>query len=143
SAALVAHELERWLACDEVTPAPEHTDADPPPVPPAPSATGRAPRRFQFLLAGAGVLLLAVAAAGLGGAFRDRKPTPDPPAPVRTIAERVATGERVKLTDEKGTPTVPWVETDGHHLSSNTRDGYHWFSSNGPGLAALADEPWE
>lgn len=136
----IADDLENWLAGRAVTA---------PLVPAAPVAVPaqfvvapepvKTPRRTRVLLgAGALLLLAGFAAAGFLGAFRDRVP---PPAP-KALAERVAGGEKVKLTDETGLPTGDWATTDGHKVTMRLDKGYHWFTANSPGMAALADENW-
>jgi hypothetical protein len=159
SAAAVAEDLERWLAGEPLS------------VPPAPAAAipatllsgpAREPaRRLPRLLAGLGVLLLAVAMAGLSGAFRERAPQRTlaqrvaagekaglsgafrERAPQRTLAQRVAAGEKVNLTDDTGKPTVSPTPTQGHDLFGKDSDGHHAFSTTGTGIVSLADEPWE
>jgi hypothetical protein len=142
SAAMVADDLERWLAGDPVivlpSPAPAlqllTTVSDAPPIP-------ASSWRTRGLLAVVAVTLVAVASAWTGGAFRDRKPQTKERK--KTLVERIAAGEKVKLTDEKGVPLVPWTPTAGHELTEKSTGDYHGFSSNGSGLVGLADEAWE
>jgi serine/threonine protein kinase len=132
SAAAVADDLENWLAGRPVTAPPV-----PAPVPPAPEPI-RAPgvtRRGRVLLACAALVLVAFVVGGFSGAFRNET------AP-QTPAARVAAGERVKFTNDKGAPTVTWPQTPGHAVTSEVEYGYHWFKSTGHGIVALADEPW-
>ncbi len=139
SAAAIADDLENWLEGRAVSAPPVAAPAPPAQFVVAPEPV-KPPRRSRVLL-GAGVLLRVVAgiaAAGFLGAFRDRaKPAP------KSLAERVAGGEKVKLTDEIGMPTGDWTTTDGHKVTMKPQHGYHWFTATGPGMAALADEQWE
>ena len=134
SAALLAADLERWLAGEplSVTPAP----ASAVPVPLVSTPVRERTRRAPLLLAALGALLLAAAVAGLGGAFRA-------PASPRTLAHRVAAGETVQLIDDQGQPIVPTTSPPGYPLGPKDIHGYKGFSSKNAGMLALADEPWE
>lgn len=138
SAAALADDLERWLAG-----APVLAPQAPAPAPAAPLAPSPAePRhRARAFVASATVVLLAVVLAGASGVFGGA-PVPKPAPPKKTLAERVAAGEKVKLTDDKGVPTVPWSLTKGHELTEKALGDFHGFASTGVGLADLADEAW-
>ena len=136
SAAALVTDLENWLAGAPLL-------AQPLPAPVTPLIVSPPkPRRVRALVAWVAVGLLAVLLAGAGGAFR-AAPVPRQPAPPKkTLAERVAAGERVKLTDDKGVPSVPWTKTEGREVSETALGGYHGFTSRAVGLANLADEAW-
>jgi hypothetical protein len=65
------------------------------------------------------------------------------PSTPKTAAARLPAGDALALTDGTGAPTGPCHSPDGHPLARKADGGYHWFWSSGPGVAALADEPWE
>jgi hypothetical protein len=131
SAAAVADDLERWLAGEPAAPSPcparlALVEAHAPPR-----------TRVRALLWGlAAVLALA---AGVGLYHRSSQPAKGQ----KTLAERVAAGEKVKLTDEKGRPTAPWPATADHPLGEKPWAGFNAFTTTTMGLAPLADESWE
>jgi eukaryotic-like serine/threonine-protein kinase len=141
TAAAVADDLERWLDGKPVLapPVPEPTAEPEAPVSPLPSKSSRRSRAFLV------VTVAVVLALGAGAViFRRGATDPGPVTNTKTLAERVAAGEKVKLTDEKGAPTVPLTLAEGHELSEKPTGGYRGFF--GPrwnfSIAALADEGW-
>ncbi|QJW92914.1 serine/threonine-protein kinase [Frigoriglobus tundricola] len=131
TAAAVADDLDRWLR------------GEPSPTAPVPAAVitpqpARRSRRVRTLLV---VTVTALLATGVGAAVV-RRETPHTEPDKKTLAERVAAGEKVKLTDEKGLPLFPPVPVPGHEWGEKTLDGYHAYFSRFVGLVSLADEPW-
>ncbi|MBP3954982.1 protein kinase [Gemmata sp. G18] len=125
TAAALANDLECWL------------DGKPISVPvaiapPQPSRS-KHPRRDRVVLMSCSAMAL-VAFATL---FSDPAKPEKPP---KTIAERVAGGEKVKLTNEKGLPLEALTHEPGHELQVGTIDGYHTFANSVVGTASLSQE---
>jgi hypothetical protein len=119
TAAAVADDLERWLAGEPVSVVAERR---------------RHGWRTGVALLALG-LLIAVPAAVIPH---------NPPAvqQKKTVADRVLDGETVFLTDAKGKPLRPLGAIPRQHLTTGVDpDGYFYFTSGGPGMARLLDEP--
>jgi hypothetical protein len=93
----------------------------------------------RWVLAAALVTLVALIAlpplALVGGA-------PVPPTRKKTVAERVAGGETVYLTDKTGRPFRNPADLPGQRVLTGTNDeGDFFFQAHGPGTARLLGEP--
>lgn len=134
--AALADDLDRWLDGKPVSvPLPA-------PAPAVASQNVTKSRARRILLTAGEVVVLAVLAVVLLRKPGEADGQPSVlPEPVKSIAERVASGERVKLTDDKGQPNVEPVPEPNHVPHREAIDGYNAFTNNMVGIASLSGEP--
>ncbi|AMV26495.1 Serine/threonine-protein kinase PknB [Gemmata sp. SH-PL17] len=133
TAAALADDLDCWLGGKPISvpvpaPSPPTTVVLPEPE------RNKYPRRDRVVL----MSCSAVALVAFAALFSNPTKLENPP---KTFAERVAGGEKVRLTDEKGKLLVQPTHEPGHELHPDTIDGYHSFTNSQVGITSLANEP--